>query len=466
MQDASAPAPAGQLQRRLGTFSAISITVGAVIGSGIFLKPLPIALALPAEGWIHLFWAALGIVCLCGAFAYAELGAMFPQAGGQYAFLREAWGPMPAFLYGWVFFWAINSGTIAALASAFAMYVLPWFGVSEEQAKSGLPGQIAACGMILLLATINHFGVLIGAIVQNVSSFAKVTALAAIALAGFFVAGSTSAPAATTVVTTGATVLTVGGIVKVFLAIFWAYEGWYQLPFNAAELRDPKRALPRGLIVGMLILIAIYIAVNLTYLHVVPFGEMREPEFGDHDTKVASLTIGRVFGEGWGNSLTLLVALSVFGAANPNFLSSPRGFYAMAEDGLMPRALIRVHPRWGTPTVSIWLQAIWAAALIFLVPTFGNLSDFVVFAAFLFYGLTVAGVWRLRRTRPDLPRPYRCTGYPVTPAIFVIVSVLFVAALLSSTDERVNAQKGLYVLATGIVAWLLWARFRVRIAAR
>jgi APA family basic amino acid/polyamine antiporter len=182
---------------------------------------------------------------------------------------------------------------------------------------------------------------------------------------------------------------------------------------------------------------------------------------GEDKSRVASLTIGRVFGEGFGSGLTLLVALSVFGAANPNFLSSPRGFYAMAEDGLMPRALIRVHPRWGTPTASIWLQALWSAALIFLVPTFGSLSDFVVFAAFLFYGLTVAGVWRLRQTRPDLPRPYRCTGYPLTPAIFVVVSVLFVGALLTQPGERDNALKGLAVLATGIVAWYLWARDRL-----
>ncbi|MBI5852158.1 MAG: amino acid permease [Planctomycetes bacterium] len=463
MSDAKAPQSGGQLQRRLGSFSAISITVGAVIGSGIFLKPLGIAQELPAEGWIHLFWAALGVVCLCGAFAYAELGAMFPQAGGQYAFLREAWGPMPAFLYGWVFFWAINSGTIAALASAFAEYVLPWFGVPLDAATNGLPGKLAACAMILVLATVNHFGVLIGAIVQNVSTFAKVAALVLLALAGLFVAGGATDPASAAVVTE-TRALTLGGVVATFLAIFWAYEGWYQLPFNAAELKDPNRALPRGLIGGMLLLIAIYVAVNLTYLRVVPFEEMRG--LGEDKSKVASLTIGRVFGEGWGNSLTLLVALSVFGAANPNFLSSPRGFYAMAEDGLMPRALIRVHPRWGTPTASIWLQALWAAALIFLVPPFGNLSDFVVFAAFLFYGLTVAGVWRLRKTRPELPRPYRCTGYPLTPAIFVIVSVLFVGALLSDPSEQINALKGLAVLATGIAAWYLWARHRVRILTR
>jgi APA family basic amino acid/polyamine antiporter len=460
MQNASAPTPGGQLQRRLGTFSAISITVGAVIGSGVFLKPLEISQALPHEGWIHLFWAGLGIVCLCGAFAYAELGAAFPQAGGQYAFLREAWGAMPAFLYGWVFFWAINSGTIAALASAFAEYVLPWFGVPLDEATKGLTGKLAACGMILVLACVNHFGVVLGALVQNLSTFAKLAALVLIALAGLLVAGGAStSPTLPVADSTAATTLSLGGVVSAFLAIFWAYEGWYQLPFNAAELKDPNRALPRGLIGGMLILIAIYVAVNVTYLHVVPFDEMRG--LGEDKSRVASLTIGRVFGEGFGSGLTLLVALSVFGAANPNFLSSPRGFYAMAEDGLMPRALIRVHPRWGTPTASIWLQALWSAALIFLVPTFGSLSDFVVFAAFLFYGLTVAGVWRLRQTRPDLPRPYRCTGYPLTPAIFVVVSVLFVGALLTQPGERDNALKGLAVLATGIVAWYLWARDRL-----
>ncbi|MFO1052934.1 MAG: amino acid permease [Planctomycetota bacterium] len=451
----------GHLQRRLGTLSAISITVGAVIGSGIFLKPLAISQAMPSEGWIYLFWAGLGLVCLCGAFAYAELGAMFPQAGGQYAFLREAWGPFAAFLYGWVFFWAINSGTVAALGAAFSEYVLPWFGFSVDQAK-GLPGQLCAAGMIVVLAAINHFGVMVGAAVQNVSTLAKVGALVLIALAGFFAGGEPHGTAQVASAATGETSLSIKGIVAVFLAIFWAYEGWYQLPFNAAELKDPNRALPRGLILGMFILIGIYLAVNLTYLRVVPFEEMRA--MGTDTRAVASTTIGRTFGEGWGHGLTLLVALSVFGAANPNFLSSPRGFYAMAQDGLMPRVLVDVHPRFNTPVIAIWAQAVWAIALVFLVPTFGNLSDFVVFASFLFYGLTVAGVYRMRIKRPDLPRPYRCTGYPITPAFFVIVSVLFVGALLSDSDEQKNALKGLLVLATGIVAWFAVANRTCRIA--
>lgn len=447
---------APQLLRRLGLPSAIAISVGGVIGSGIFLKPLLVAQSLPSEWWILGLWVGLGAVCLCGAFAYAELGAMFPQAGGQYAFLRESWGRLPAFLFGWVFFWAINAGTLAALAMAFAKYALPWIGCTDPAAAEGWPGVAAATVMITGLGVCNHFGVSIGAVVQNLSTVGKVGSLALIALAGLFAAAANpnvvdGAPAAVA----GETSLRLSGLVTAFLGIFWAYEGWYQLPFNAAELRAPERDLPRGLLYGMLVLIGLYVAVNVTYLHVVPLAEMRTlPD----DTKiVAQLTISRVFGSGTGQCLSLLVALSVLGAANPNLMSSPRAFYAMANDGLLPRWLATVHPRHGTPVNAIWVQVVWAVLLIVWFQRFHAISDFVVFASFLFYGLTVAGVYRLRRRRPDLPRPYRCTGYPVTPAVFVAVAVLFVGALLHDEGERRNAVYGLVILASGFPAWL-WCR--------
>lgn len=457
----------GQLQRRLGLVSAVSITVGAVIGSGIFLKPLKVAQSLPGEGWIYALWIGLGLVCLFGAFAYAELGAMFPEAGGQYAFLREGWGRGVACLYGWVFFWVINSGTIAALALAFADNLLPLCGVDmAAEAASPRLKILVAAAMILLLAVVNHFGVVVGAFVQNVSTFAKVGALGLLVAGGVMVASGASSAATTAAPVAGAaTEIGLPGLVAAFTGIFWAYEGWYQLPFNAAELKRPERNLPLGLIGGMLILIAVYTAVNAVYLHVVPFAEMRSIPPDGNDAVVASRTIARVFSPELANYLTLLLAVSVFGSANPNMLSSPRAFYAMGQDRLVPAILTRVSPRWGTPTVSIWLQAVWAVVIVVSLRGFHDVTAFVVFAGFLFYGLTVAAVYRLRLTRPDLPRPYRCTGYPVTPVLFVLVSIAFVAALLMDPDERKNALYGLGILATGVPYYAWWTRRTARNAA-
>lgn len=449
----------GQLQRRLGLPSAISITVGAVIGSGIFLKPLSVAQSLPSEAWIFALWIGLGLVCLFGAFAYAELGAMLPEAGGQYAFLREGWGRGVAFLYGWTFFWVINSGTMAALAAAFAQYLLPLFGVdTAQQAEQPMLVLAVATSMILALALINHFGVSVGAVLQNLSTAAKVGALGLIVLGGVLVSGGADVAGGGAVLTVVPT-LQLGGVLAAFIGIFWAYEGWYQLPFNAAELKKPARQLPLGLIVGMLILIGTYVAVNAIYLHVVPYAEMRGLPKGA-DQQVPYLAVSRIFSPQVANYLTLLVAISVMGAANPNLLSSPRAFYAMGKDGLVPRQLTWVHTRWGTPTVAIWSQALVAVALVFVLRGFHDITAFVVFAAFLFYALAVGAVYRLRKTRPDLPRPYKCTGYPFTPAIFIVVAIGFVVTLLLNEDEQKNALIGLGILATGVPVYLLFGRRR------
>jgi APA family basic amino acid/polyamine antiporter len=445
-----------QLQRRLGLTSAISITVGAVIGSGIFLKPLKVAQALPSEGWVYALWIALGLVCLFGAFAYSELGAMFPEAGGQYAFLREGWGRFTAFLYGWTFFWVINAGTMAALALAFAENLLPLFGIDVDQEKKD-PGLLlaVASAMILLLAIVNHFGVGLGALIQNASTFAKLASLGAIVIGGVFAAGVetavTVAPAAS-----AQQQLTVAGLVTAFMAIFWAYEGWYQLPFNAAELKRPERDLPYGLVGGMAVLIGVYLLVNVIYLRAVPFAEMQAMSPDTPPTQIAALTVERVLSPSLSGYLTLLIAISIFGAANPNLLSSPRAFYAMAQDGLMPRALTKVHPKWGTPVASIWVQAACGVLIIVTLQGFHDVTDFVVFAAFLFYAMTVAAVYRLRIVKPNASRPYRCWGYPVTPFLFIAVSIAFVVAVLQDETNRKNALIGLSIIGAGVVAYALF----------
>ncbi len=451
----------GQLQRRLGLVSAMSITVGAVIGSGVFLKPLKVAQSLPSESWIYGLWIVLGLVCLFGAFAYAELGTMFPEAGGQYAFLREGYGRGIAFLYGWTFFWVINSGTVAALAIAFAENLLPLCGIDVDGAPWAKTGLAAL--MILFLAVANHFGVWFGALVQNLSTFAKVGSLLLIGVGGLLVAGGDAATSAVPAQATAKTALDLAGLVAAFTGIFWAYEGWYQLPFNAAEMKRPERDLPLGLIGGMVVLIVIYVAINAIYLHVVPFAEMRSIPLKDanggdiNNLEAASRTVARAFSPQLAQYLTVLVAVSVLGAANPNLLSSPRAFYAMGQDGLVPAALTRVHPRWGTPTVAIWVQAVCALVIVVTLRGFHDVTAYVVFAGFLFYALTVGAVYRLRKRRPDHPRPYRCTGYPFTPLLFILVSIAFVAALLWDPAERTNALYGLGIIALG-VPWYLAVR--------
>jgi APA family basic amino acid/polyamine antiporter len=437
----------GQLQRRLGLVSAISITIGAVIGSGIFLKPLEVAQGLPSVTGILLLWGAIGIVCLFGAFAYAELGAMLPQAGGQYAFLREAYGLFPAFLYGWGFFWIINSGTLAALAVACGDWLVPLLGAAPEHRET--LSQAIGAGMILLLAIANHFGVHIGAAVQNSSTLAKLGALGLLVVAGFALFGGPPVEAPPVPPREGSAL---GGVVLAAVAIFWAYEGWYQLPFNAAELRRPERDLPRGLILGVLLLIATYLLVNAVYLHVVPLGEMLTLE---QKEDVPRLTVSRVFAPEAAVLLSVLGAISVFGAANPNLLSSPRAFYAMAQDRMVPRALVHVHPAHGTPTVSIWTQA--AVALIWVVAgkEFHFITDSVVFVSLIFYALTVGAVFVLRRKMPGAARPYRCTGYPWTPPVFILVTGAVVVQVLLQPETQRGGVICLAILALGLPAYFV-----------
>lgn len=442
-----------ELKRNLGLTSAVMITVGSVIGSGIFMKPYAVAQALPGVEWVYGLWIGLGLICLCGAFAYGELGAMFPEAGGQYAFLREGWGRGVGFLYGWVLLLVINTGTLAALAVAFASFFARLVPMDEW-------GQgFLAVGMIFALALTNHFGVAWGALLQNLSTFAKLFALGAIVVAGFFL-GQVEAGAAT-----GSAPPTHGlgsGIVLAAIAIFWAYEGWYQLPFNAAELRDPGRNLPRGLIYGLAILVLTYLLVNAVFLHVVPLDEMRS--FASNE-QVPVTAIERIFGAASGGWLSALICLSVLGSANPNLLSSPRAFYAMAKDGLALRAMTRVHPVHATPTFAIWSQALWAAALVVVLKTFDDLTNYVVFASLLFYSLTVLAVVRLRRKAPERERPYRCWGYPFTPYAFALVALAVDVQMLFEEEARKNALLGLLILAAGFPVYA-WIQRRERLAAR
>jgi amino acid transporter len=436
----------GELRREIGATSAVMITVGAVIGSGIFLKPLDIAKSLPSPFWIHLSWIAIGVVCLFGALALAELGTMFPEAGGMYAFLREGWGPLPAFLYGWCFMLVISTGSIAALAVAFASSLSTMVPMGEARQS------VVAVAMIAFLALVNHFGVGWGALLQNVATLAKLAALGAIVAAAYLIAGDArSAPAAAQLAEAPESSL-VAGLVAASVAIFWAYEGWYVLPFNAAELRRPERDLPRGLVWGTSILVATYVSVNAAYLRLVPFEEMRAMTV---EADVPKTAIERALGGAAGDWLAALICLSVFGATNPALLSNSRAFYAMARDGMASPILMRVHAVHGTPTVAIWAQATWSAILVVVLQTFRDLTEYVVFASLIFFAMVVSAVYRLRRRLPHHPRPFRCIGYPVTPALFIAAVVFVDVYTLLDPRMRLNAMMGLAILAAGVVVYRL-----------
>lgn len=439
---------APELRRSLGPTSAVMITVGSVIGSGIFFKPLDISQALPSPIWIYGCWVGLGLVCLCGAFAYGELGTMIPEAGGMYAYLRDGWGRLPAFLYGWCLLLVINTGAIAALAVVFSTSLATLIHMSDAARTA------VAAGMIIVLATVNHFGVRWGAFLQNISTFTKLASLAVIVLAVFLFGRSFDVPPAAEAASVASPGL-IPGIVAACVALFWAYEGWHQLPFSAAELENPHRDLPRGLILGVLILIVTYLAVNAAYLHVVPQQEMRSLAT---EIEVPQLALTRVFGPGAGAWLTVMICISVFGAANPNLLSAPRALYAMARDGLMFKALTTVHSVHHTPTIAIWVQAIWAIVLVVVLETFRDLTEYVVFASILFYAMGVGAVYSLRRRQPDKARPYRCTGYPFTPAVFILVALFVDVYTLLDPAARGNAVIGLGILALGVPVYFLMDR--------
>lgn len=442
-----------ELRRSLGLPSAVSIVVGSVIGSGIFLQPWEVARRMGSPDGVYAIWIGVGLVCLFGALAYAELGTLFPEAGGQYAFLREAYGKLPAFLYGWCLLFVINSGTIAGLSVAFASSL-----ATVTSLDAGTQVAISAA-MILFLAAVNHFGVERGAAVQNLSTAAKLGALAAIIVGGglLLARGAVPTPPPGDLAPPGDLL---PAVIAAAVAVFWAYEGWYQLPFSAAELRRPERDLPRGLLIGVGILIVTYVTVNVVFMNVVPLAELRGMTSG---IEVPRRTIERVFGPilggAGGDALAILICVSVLGAANACLLSPTRAMYAMARDGLLPRALTRVHPRHRTPTVAIWSQAAWAIALVVVLRTFRDITEYVVFAALLFYALTAAAVYVFRVRAPDRPRSFRCPGYPVTPALFIAAVLLVDLFTLADPEKRGNALVGLGILASAVpIYWLVTRR--------
>jgi basic amino acid/polyamine antiporter, APA family len=453
------------LRRRLGVFSATTIVVGSMIGSGIFIAPSIMAGYVQAPGlWLGL-WLVGGALTLLGALSYAELCAMMPRAGGQYVFLREAFGPRVAFLYGWALFLVIQTGFNAAVAIAFAKF-LSGVGVQAGEADVVVSfgaftlsrAQLVALGVIALLTAVNARGVREGALVQNVFTVLKVGAIALLAVVGLGSGkGSSSHFAPFFEIKLGAKALGMGVFGAVGVAMskaLFAYDAWNTVTFAAEEVREPERNLPRALAIGTLVTTLAYSAVCAAYLYVLPIERMA----GVVENRVAAEVILVLLGVAGVKLVSIAILVSTFGCVNGLILGGARVFFAMARDGLFFRFASRVDLRRGAPTGALLLQGVWSAVLT-LSGSYDRLLTYVTFSSLAFNALTVVGLFVLRRTRADMPRPYRAWGYPVVPAVYLAGAGFFLVYILIG-DPR-DACAGLGLVALGIPAYAVFARRRV-----
>jgi APA family basic amino acid/polyamine antiporter len=402
--------PRAELLRQLGLVDSASIVVGIVIGAGIFLVPRLVAQALPSASMILAVWIASGVLCFFGGLAYAEMGAMMPETGGHYVYLRECYGPIAGFLCGWTFTLVVLSAAMAWLAVSFSItlgYFLP---------LSPLSSKLIALALIAALSAVNYRGVRLGATVQNFLTGLKVLGLA-------MVAGSAFLPGRATALTDWS--LPRGGISWSALGIAMVpvvlcYDGWPSVSLVAGEIRNPKRNIPLSLGLGLAAITVIYGLANLAYLRVLPVDVIATTD------RAGAALAERTLGRAGGAILSLTILLSIAGAINGFIITAPRLCFAMARDGLMFRKFATIHPRRQTLSFGILAQALWTALLV-LTGSFETLVPYAMIAAWFFYGVTVAGVVILRRKYPDRARPYRMWGYPVTPWLFAAVAAWFVA---------------------------------------
>jgi APA family basic amino acid/polyamine antiporter len=424
-----------ELPRKLGLLDAMLIVVGIVIGSGIFLLPNLIARSLHTGTAIIAVWVVAGVLSYFGALAYAELGAMMPVTGGQYVYLREAYGPCCAFLCGWVFMLAVLPGGIAFLAVGFSIYLDHFIPLGPAMRT------IVSLVLVATLSAMNYIGVKEGAWIQRIFTSLKIAGLLLLIGAAIF------APHANPAVQASTQPFSYAGIGVAMTACLMAYNGWSYVSFVAGEVKEPQRNLPRSLSIGMTLVMALYISANAAYMNVLTVPEIAATE------RVGAAVAERTMGPIGASLLSALVLVSIIGAVNGGILTSARIPFAQAGDGLFFSRFGRVHPRFETPAFAIVGQAIWSGILI-VTGSYETLYSYAMLSAWIFYTLSVVAVWVLRRKMPDAPRPYRMWGYPMTLWLFVIVSVWFmVDALVNQPKPSLTA---LAIAAAGIPIYYLW----------
>lgn len=443
------------LVRQLGLFDSTMILMGIVIGSGIFLMTGIMAKSLPSGGMLLLAWVVGGAITLTGALAYAELGAAMPEAGGQYVYLREAYAPLVAFLSGWVIFLVYMCGGIALLGVAFSEYFgsfFPLLSTTTYLISTDLfsisTGQVVAVVLIILFSMVNYIGVGFGKMVQNTLTVIKTGAILLLIIFGLLVDKGVPIDLSFDAGGISFSQLVVGfGVAMV--AVFWAFDGWNNVNFVAGEIKNPARNLPLALMLGTALVGLIYVMVNVVYLKALPISEMAGV------VTIADSASSVLFGTAATLFLTVAILISIVGSLNGSVLAGARVYYAMAKDGLFFKKMATVHPRFKTPSVAIVTQAVWSSVLA-LSGTIERLFVYIIFSAVISWIVTVAGVFTLRKKQPDLPRPYKIWGYPVTPIIFIIACTgILINTLFESPLESLA---GLGITAIGVPVYFYWRR--------
>ena len=480
--------PPSEFIRGIGPLAAISLVVGSMIGSGIFIVSADIGRQVSdwGPGALLLVWLITGAMTVTGALAYSELAAMMPKAGGQYVFLREGLSPAAGFLYGWTLFTVIQTGTIAAVAVAFARFLgvlipsitpdifLPLGSLSlpgaADPIQLGLsPQRVVAVLMIAALTAINVLGVRLGAAIQTAFSVAKIGALAVLVLLGLtlFRRPDVAATNFSNFWGTGDWSLAVLPVIgAAMVGSLFSSDAWNNVTFAAAEVRNPTRNLPRALAVGTGLVSALYILANVAYLNILPFyGDPNGSDVLDRglqyaaQDRVGTAAIEVALGSGAAAIMAVAILLSTFGCNNGLILAGPRVYYAMARDSLFFERAGRLHPVYRTPVFALVAQALWTMVLC-LTGTYSELLNYVVFAALIFYLLTTVSLFRLRRLQPDLPRPVRAFGYPVLPALYIVAIAFLLVVLLADPQQRKFSALGLLIVAFGIPVYAVWRRRR------
>jgi len=447
------------LVRGLGLLDSVLLLVSGVIGSSIFLTAKDIAGPLPQPTLFLLVWVLGALISLCACFAFAELGSMFPDSGGQYIYLREAYGDLIAFLYGWMLFSVANGGSIAALSVASAAYLGEVFPLISQRhvvlAVAGIAltrAHLLGLVLIAVLTYVNVIGLRWGTLLQNISTWTKFTAMAAFVTLGFAIGkghwSNFQAHGVGITMGLGPTQL-ISALGVGMIAVFWAYDGWVYITWVAGEVKNPRRNVPRAMVLGVLAVGIIYIAMNLTYVYALPLKEIAA-----HET-IAHAAAAALFSPSAAVWLSLMIAISCFSAAATCTLSGARVYLAMAQDGVFFKRMAVIHPQWRTPAFSLIGQGVWAAVLT-LSGRYDQLYTYVIYGMVLSYTLTVIGMFRLRWKRPEIPRPYRCTGYPWLPAIYVLIGTAW--TLNTIITRPTQAFWGTAIVLIGVPGYLYWKR--------
>ena len=440
------PTVATDLKRELGLFDAVMINAGTMIASAIFIVPASIAAAVPGSAMSTLVWIIGGAVSLLGALSVAELAAAYPEAGGQYAYLREAYGPVPAFLYGWANFAVINTASIAAIAVGFARYV----GFFTHSPLTEAAIRVSAIASIVALTLLNCRGVRLGATTQNVLTSLKIAALLALIVSSFVLPGGT-ATNFQPLWPSGSVGQWIGPFGVAMVAVLWAYDGWIETTYVGSEIVDPGRNLPRSIILSTVIVVVLYVLASVAYTYVL------SPAVVARSSLVASDAAKVTIGSAGAALVVVAILISTLGANNGIILTAARIPYAMARGGMFFRSQGLVHARYGTPTVALLTQGIIASTLT-AFGKYDQLFTYVVFAQFVFYALSAGAVMRLRKTAPHVARPYRTWGYPVTPIVFIAFAIWLVYNTIVETPRDSAIGAGLILL--GLPGYWYWKKRR------